>query len=77
MVELSRHGHPAPKRRIVNACYIVQGIELRCRSVPATYNESEDYASAGGLEEVSGTLNPVTGTWQACGKVVTVKVPLS
>jgi len=74
---VSGHGHPASKWRIVDACYIVQSIELRCRSVPATCNESEDYASAGGLEEISGTLNPVTGTWQACGSVVTVKVRLS
>ena len=55
----------------------MQGIVLRCSSIPATYEKSEYYASARGLEEVSGTLNPVTGTLLTGGIVVAVKVPLS
>jgi hypothetical protein len=61
----------------------VQGIVLRCSSdnvgwvvYPVTYKKSEYYAPVGGLEKVSGTLNPVTGTLLACGIVIAVKVPL-
>jgi len=55
----------------------MQGIVLRCSSIPATYDESEDYASAGRLKEIPGTLNPVTGALLTGGIVVAVKGPLS
>ena len=54
----------------------MQGIVLRCSSIPATYEESEYYASAGGLKKIPRTLNPVTGALLAGGIVVAVKVPL-
>jgi len=62
----------------------VQSVVLRCSShnvrwvvYPVTYKKSEYCAPVGGLEKVSGTLNPVTGTLLACGIVISVKVPLS